>query len=684
VPIYTFSTLYPITRYGKASPMMHRALLSLCVTLSLAAPSAAQRPGRNEDIPITPQAPIQVELLASLDVGKLSPGASVFAKARVDWNQPTCHLRAGSMVVGHIVDLERRSKQKPGSTLTIAFDHADCDGHIAPVPLILFAVIAVPHVDEGIPLADSGARFGAAGTNPHFGMGGASIGSAPPPVNMKDDMSVRTQASQDKTPKVIQAGQVIGLKKVTLSVGTGAEGASVLSAVKDNIRLESATQLVLMPQSAIVPHPSTTLEAKSDSHSIAPDSPSAMPSSAPAPPPPPPPPAPPEIDETSICTDSCSEVSTPTSTVVANVSRSISAALLGFSPHDSREFTAFDYESTVTYLDSHNLLFTYDPHKLRQRFPAGIRTESMRTIRAVLLDPATLKVKKIVDWQVQGEGQFIWHVAPGQILVHLGHHLRLLGENLSILRETPVPGQLVFVSTSPSGEFIAVGTLHERHTPAMHAALAEDTHIEPEEDIDIRLLDQNFGLLLSSRQSSSLPPPTLSDTGEIRVNSSGRNHWRIREIRWDRSEHTIANVTSDCHPDLATPLAGSVFLVGCSESPLQNWYRLLRLDGLPILTGKGSSEEIEQSSSSTSQNDFAIRVVRSHFSKARGQTFKKQDLKEQEVSVYRASDGKRLFFSLNPDVSLAEQSFALSPDGAQLAILSGVNISLYPIAKANP
>jgi hypothetical protein len=199
--------------------MICRALFFFCITLSLAVPSPAQRPGRNQDLPITSQAPIQVELLASLDAGKLSPGASVFAKARVDWNQPTCHLRAGSMVVGHIVNLEKRTKQKPGSSLTIAFDHADCDGHMTPVSLTLFALIAVPHVDEGIPLADSGARFGAASTNPHMGMGGASIGSAPPPVNMKDDMSVSNQTSEDKTPKVIQAGQVIGLKKVTLSVG---------------------------------------------------------------------------------------------------------------------------------------------------------------------------------------------------------------------------------------------------------------------------------------------------------------------------------------------------------------------------------------------------------------------------------------------------------------------------------
>ena len=671
--------------------MMHRALLSLCTALFLITPSLAQRPSRNSggnpgrnsnrnsDRPISPQAPLQAELLASLDANKLSVGAPVFAKARVDWNQPACHLRIGSMVVGHIVELQKRSKLNQGSSLTIAFDHADCEGRITPFPFTLFALIATPHIDEGIPLADSSTRFGAASTSPHMGFGGGSAPPPLPPVSMKDDMSVSGKMTDDQTPKVIQAGQVIGLKKVTLSAGTGPDGASVLTSLKDNIRLEGATQLVLMPRSTVDPQPDPALMAKAE-RPTATESPAPAPALTPVPPPP----DPPEVDETSICTAPCSLVPAEANAVSANASLSISTALFGFVPHGSGEFSSFDYKSTLTYLDSQNLLFTYDPHKLRQRFPAGIRTESMRTIRAVILDPATLKVKKIVDWQVQGEGQFLWHAAHGQILAHLGHHLRLLDAGLNTVRETPVPGQLVFVSTSPSGNNIAVGTLHERHTATMHNQLADVLHIEPEEDTDIRLFDQNFGLLLTTRQSSSLPPPVLADEGELRVNSTGRNRWRIREFLWDHTERTVATIPSACRPNLATPLSGSVFLVGCTESPLQNWYRLLRLDGHPILTGKGSSDELEQSSSSTNQGDFAVRVVRAHLSKARGQTFRKEDLKDQEISVYRATDGKRLFFSINPDVSLDEQSFALSSDGAQLAILSGVNLSLFPIVLPTP
>ena len=663
--------------------MMHRALLCICTIAVLISFSRAQSSREKQDRRINPQAPLQAELLAPVDANKLSLGAPVFAKARVDWNDPSCHLRTGSAVSGHIVAIEKRTKQSKGSSLAIAFDHADCDGRIAPIQFTLFAIIAAPEVDEGAPLRDSATNLGASSTQPHMSLGsGGSSAHAATPIASKDDMSLNGKSSDDNTPKVIQAGQVIGLKKFTLSVGTGPDGASVLTSLKDNIRLEGATQLVLMPRGSVAPTPKPSVAE----NSTPPDLTAAV-----TPPPPPepkpaplPPPPPPEIDETSICTAPCTLVPDSTDLAAVHASRTLSTAAFGFVPHDTREYSAFDYESTITYLDAQNLLFTYDPHKLRQRFPAGIRTESMRTVRAVLLDPATLKIKKMVDWQIQGEAQFIWHAAPGQILVHLGHHLRLLDANLNVLREAPVPGQLVFVSTSPSGSYVAVGTLHERHTPTMHQQLADDLHIDPEEDIDVQLFDQNFAVLLTTRQSSSLPPPVLSDAGEIRVNSIGHDRWRIRELRWDHTEHTIANINSFCHPNISTPLPDSVFLVGCTQSPLQNWYRLIRLDGHPILNGHGSSEEIEQSSSSSNEDDFAVRVVRCHTSKARGAYFHKQDLKEQEVSVYRANDGKRLFFSINPAVSLAEQSFALAPDGAQLAILTNDSISLYPIANTSP
>jgi hypothetical protein len=669
--------------------MTSRGLLFLFTSLSCIGTFArAQRPHEGLDRVLSAQAPLQADLLAVLDAAKLTRGATVLAKARVIWNNPTCHLQAGAIVIGHVIDLEQRSKQNKGSSVTIAFDHAECEGSVTPFSFTLFAIVAYPKIDEGAPMVSTADVYGRGGMI--AGHGGVPM-PGPTSLGLGSDMLARREETKDQTPATIESGQVVGLKRVRLRVGTGPDGASIVSSPKDDVRLEGATQLVLMPRAAVAPEPQLSIaEASSGPTSSPADtaSPTHPPPSASDPAPVAPPVTasitPPEVDETDVCTASCSLVPDATALTPARASLSLSTTALGYVPHDRREYAAFDFESTLNFLDGQNLLFTYDPHKLRQRIPNGISSESVRTIRAVVLDPATLKVKRILDWQVQGEGQYLWRAGPGRFLVHLGPHLRLLGPDLAVIREIPLEGKLLFVSSSPSGDHIAVGTLHERHTRAMHDQLVETLGTQPEEDVDIQLFDQDLRVQFAIQQSSSLPPPVLSDAGEVRVNSSGLNRWLIREYNWNRTIRTIAKVTSQCRPDLATPLPNAIFIVGCNPSTSQNWYRMIRLDGHPILNSNGTSEDLERSSSSTDQANFAVRVVRANNAVSRGDTFYRQDLKEQQVSVYRASDGKRLFFTINPGISLAEQTFALSPNATQLAIVSDLTILIYPIAKLDP
>jgi hypothetical protein len=647
------------------------SMLALSATLLYPVVRCCAQYSRNDqERRISPQTALEAELLAPLDASKLVRGAPVLAKARLDWKGPTCLIRAGSVVSGRIVDLEQRSKQNKGSSLTILFDHANCDGNLTPTGFTLVALITTPELDEGRPLLDSG----------FVNAGGPQVTLRSPnntPMARLDAeaaLTLRVLESSAQGPSQVAAGQVIGINKVKLSVGTGPEGSSVLSAAKGNIRLEHATKFVLMPKVAVAADGASTVTAKAEAPSLpTPPALAEAPHMAT-----PEPPAPPETDETEICTAPCSVVPSTVGHELPRASATLSAARFGYVPHDNRVYETFDYQSSLIYLDSENLLFTFDPHTLRQRYTSGIHTESMRTVRAILLDPKTLAVKRVREWQVQGEGQYIWLAGAGQVLVHLGRQLRLLGPELDVIRSVTLAGQLAFVSVSPSGDRIAAGVLHERYTREMYDLLVKAFHVEPEEDIDIQLFDHNFDVILTARQSSSLPPPILSDDGEIRVTFTGKNHWRIGEYLWDHTEHTVATTISGCRPNVSAPLTNSLFLVGCSTSRDKNWYRMLRLDGHPILQAHSSFVEIEQASTSSSQTEFAVRVIRVAIHKIRA-PFRKEDIHEQEFSVYRAADGKRLFLTTTPGVSLVEQSFALSPSGRQLAVLSNATISFYSI-----
>ena len=659
------------------SPRMSRSLPALSFVLFLCpvVPCSAQHSPDEKQYRNNPQIPLQAELLIPLNASKLARGTPVLAKTRLDWQGPTCLLRTGALVSGRIVDFERRSKQNKGSSLTVLFDSADCDGHHTPVGLTLVGLIVRPHMDEERPPLDSGF----VNASPVQMIPGSPNNLQQARFAYIDASNARIAEHNANGPSQIAPGAVIGLRKVTLSVGTGPEGSSVLTAIKGNISLErETTQLVLMPSAAAVPGDALTTTAKAEPPSMPPPLTSTgVPKLEPAPA------VQLETDETEICTAPCSVVPSTIGHELPRASSTVSAAHFGYLPHDHREYQRFDYESTLIYLDSDNLLFTFDPHTLRQRYASGVHNETMRTVRAILLDPRTLAVKRVREWQVQGEGQYIWRAGPGKILVHLGHQLRLLGPDLDVVRSIALSGRLAFVSVSPSGDRIAAGVLHERYAKEVHDLLVTALHVEPEEDVDIQLFDRDFNVLLTSRQSSTQPAPILSDDGEIRVTFAGNGRWRISEHLLNRTDRPVATTVSGCRPNVSTPLPKLLFFVGCSPTRAENWYRMLTLDGHPILQGHGSPQEIEQSSSSSTQDEFVVRVVhtgRPIYNNV--DSFHKEDLIKQDFSVYHATDGRRLFLTTTPGVSLVEQSFALSPDGNQLAILSDATISFYPIGTS--
>ena len=641
--------------------------LALLPFLSLGLSAQANRQERF----VNSNQPLQADLLVSLDTARVIAGMPVFLTARAEWREDRCHVSLGGTVTGHIVAVEPHSKQNKGSSFTVLFDTVACDGHPSHVPFNLFAVIVDAVREEDVALADYGA-FGAVSTKPHYGAGSTSATAQTDGQNQR--IAVRsTSTTLLHLPTVIQSGQVFGQKNLLLSVGDGPEGGSVLSSPKGNFRMEVGTQLVLMPK--LLP-PSETLKTTAPKASV-PSSDTPIPASRntmradvtiek-------------EPDMTEICSSSCTVASlTDSSGGNTSAISTLSSVSLGYVPRESGQHIGFNHEATLVYIDSANLLFAFDSHKLGRRLQSGFRTQSMKTVRAVLLNPATHQVRRIVEWEVPSKGQYVWSVGNGSILVHLGQKLCLLDSDLHILRELSLSGELTSVSVSPSGSRIAVGIIHELHTQEVHEYLLLTQKVQPEEDVDLQLLDDKFTLLSSSHQSSHLPPIVLLDGGEVRTLPLGHHRWRVNEYLWNDRPRKLLEFRSDCSPNLSSALPSDLFIVGCDSSPLQNWYRMVRADGTPVLVSHGSSRELDQASQALNKQEFAVRVVQAEGTQRYEDPFFRSDLRSQQVAVYRSSDGKRLF-EATAAPTLVEQSFALSPSGDQLAILAKKEICFYTI-----
>jgi hypothetical protein len=209
--------------------------LTLLAATTLLTPLApAQKPA-----PTPP--PIQTELLKPLDSNGLTVGGVFITKNRADRTVGTCHLPPNALIAGHIVD---KSTPGKGSSFTVIFDQAQCDGKTTNVQLTLFAILAKPLYGSLGEAPDSTGLL--ANTQSQEHMSPLSNGTQRDNT-LEFNEGLNNRPNMSSSLKNIKPGQVNGMDNVTLSIGTGAKGGSVLSTKKGNIRFEPQAQFLLIP-----------------------------------------------------------------------------------------------------------------------------------------------------------------------------------------------------------------------------------------------------------------------------------------------------------------------------------------------------------------------------------------------------------------------------------------------------
>jgi hypothetical protein len=622
--------------------------------------------------------PVQAELVRAIDAGRVKIGESVLAKVAVKWQNAQCTLREGAVLKGRIVAQTAHSKTEKNSQIALLFESAQCNGPgLEPLLLTVAAVLASdPYQDRNLyenqPLSEAvGLSVGGGGG----GAAGVGVGGGVTNSNMRSvtaaAATVYVSPQKYKGPTAVMPGQVVGIRGLKLRVGDGPEGSSVLSMSGHNVRLESGYQIMLVPNLTTATVPNSA-------------GPSAVPTVAEAPiakltapdessPP----------DETEVCLPpQCTVAFEPDEAEAGRAAawESFPVSQLGYAPaRPDQEMYSFDYGSAMSYLGAGELLFTFNPHVLIERSGVEAKFAKLRVIRAVLINVQERKVEKTVDWKVADAQQYLWPVSEG-VLVHVGRELRLYRAGLKLEQRLVLNGPLAFVRTSPSSKYFAVGVLQERHSEAIHRELEEAEQREPEEDVEIKVLDSNFRTLATVVRSSRATIPVLSDIGEIRVLSTTRNRWSIVEESWDEQKRVLARLNSGCRPQATSLPPDLLFVAGCDRQSSGKWYRVIRPNGRPLLRGVSPSVELQQTVSGVAAgNSFAIGVAQTAKSMAANSAFQTSDLQSERIAVYRAENGERIFTVTIPSPEPTVQTFVLSPDGGQLAVLQKDQIAFYKV-----
>lgn len=632
----------------------------LLAFLSLAGSTSAE-PAR------PPVTPVQAELLADLEARHLKIGDVLYAKVFSGWEGPGCALEKGAIVKATVVAAVPHSKSSPGSEVALLFDGAQCaHAEMGPFSFIL-AAVAAPEEDEGDHTMDLPNSIG----------GNTSNDGAPASMRSLDTYNADLWWIMLKgfaRYSGVRAGGVYGVNGLTLSVATGPEKSSVLTTRDRDVALLKHTELLLIPGALVAANNNEAPTHTGAAPAINPNTVELK--TVPAPPPP---------QETLLEDETCAppdcSVALPSGEPEENshAATSISIGSLGFSPRPGKEMATFDHDETLTWFSEKELLVTFNPHPLVPRL-GNKEGGTIRVIRAALIDTETQKVKRIVDWRLPDDRQYLWPLAGRRILVHVGNELRVYGPGLALERTYPLDGPLAFLRTDPAGETIVIGIVKERHSPELHAQLRESADREPDENVRMLVLNNRFQTTAVADSSTELLPPVFLNEGEVKLYRQSDKRFHIVMQTWDNGRRSLARFRSSCTPHLSTLSPDMLFLVSCSASSEARQYRVLRADGKVIVQGDSPPDEVDDSATGDGPlNEIILKSVESDQPMESSEAFHPSDLKAERIRVYSAVNGKRVFsISVNaPSPSVG--GYAIAPDGRQMAVLTREQIAIYAV-----
>jgi hypothetical protein len=606
-------------------------------------------------------------LLSRITARTLRAGDTVYAGVAADWNGDGCVLRQGAVLEGTVQAAQPRHSRGTHSAIALLFNRAECNGAAMQVFELRLEAVGAP-LDHMV---------GELTTNVPTGVEG---GAALLPVSHGTEM---LSSGGLAVGPAWASGEVVGLRGVRLSVGTGPEGSSVLTRRDLDVELDLRTRLLLVPLGQKTEGASDEVGADPDSTASS-VNPAALVAA----------PAVTVLEATDDeDLDRCIPPECGPEDSAADVAGaqlyvgSIPLGPVGFVPRLNTEILAPSLDDAVAWLGPTELLVAFNPHPLVPRHGVMTQGSTVRVIRAALVDVAKRTIKRTVDWYLPDKGEYLWRLPGNRALVHVGNELRVYGAELRVEKRIELGGGLAFLRVSPDGKTIAVGVVRERHTPGLHAQLVAMLGKDPEEDVQVLLLDGKFETIASALSSSQRLPPALLNEGQVRLivppeqGKKKKAQYRLQLRTWSNATRSLGRFTSTCMPEVSTLAPDLVFLVRCDSLNGARDYSVLRPDGRLVLRGTSLLREFGHAASGGgAANTFAVRIFRADGPVLSGEPFHAADLESAELRIYRPQDGKRLFSVRVRDPAASSGGYALSSRG-EVAVLGRDGVDVYAMPR---
>jgi hypothetical protein len=197
---------------------------------------------------LAPGSVLPAVLTRSIDAKKAKAGEEVVAKITQDLrsNAGAVIMPKDTKIVGHITEVQARTKEQKESQLAIVFDHAVLPSGEMQMPMSIQAIIDLRNPGSS---ASSNAGADAGGSTPSLGgrpgpMGGGTPTASTPKAPA--DTGTGTSAPTRTQPSITGNTQgIVGIENLKLSAAADVKQGSVVSSEKNNVKLDDGTLLLL-------------------------------------------------------------------------------------------------------------------------------------------------------------------------------------------------------------------------------------------------------------------------------------------------------------------------------------------------------------------------------------------------------------------------------------------------------
>jgi hypothetical protein len=362
---------------------------------------------------------------------------------------------------------------------------------------------------------------------------------------------------------------------------------------------------------------------------------------------------------------------------------------LDYHPLSSFYLLSRSSSSSLDFIDSQHLLFTFRATGLLKRLPECLPDDEDQVIRALVVHLPDGKIERSAEWRMHDRGRYLWALGNGKFMVRQRDSLAQTDASLELHSFLRSSTPLRLVKLSPDARLVLVETDLEKHTDEEHQRLQAEAGAEgifgPREDVlmtVLRISDQS--VLLRARSLNISDVPIISE-GYIETLAAQGGRWMLRYRPFSGEPTVIGNVESSCQPK-EDPLNDKTAVVTvCTGHSADHVMEAISLEGKMLWTYRWDSHYIWPT---TAASESGRRVAFSTLKVARPVSaydpFDETEVQAQRVDVLDTETGRLELTQYATPVLSAGQNYALSPEGDRFALLRENAIEIYDLPPAAP